>query len=176
MGTDIHAIIEIKNSSGNWVAVPEIPKAFVLRNYFIFDVLRYICKDGLPDEAKGKRYRYCEDYDFWEVDFSEGVERRYFDFGWATLKDFQDYTFKHNPYYVSVAFYDRFIELGGKFPEAMFEEYTNGNKITFSVLDEEESEELDCLLDAEKEFSRIAELYNVYSKPENIRVIFAFDC
>lgn len=176
MGVDIHAVVEIKNEEGLWEVIPEIPEAFTWRNYFLFDVLRDICNEGLPEEVVGNKYRYNEEYNYWEVDYSEDVEDRYYGFGWLTLKEFQSHVFRHNPFFVSVAFYDKFIELGGKFPEAMLEVSEDGNRIAFSVLDDDEIEELDCLLSVEKDFSKVAEMYGLDDQPENIRVVFAFDC
>lgn len=177
MGVDIHAILQIKNDKGNWETVPEIPDAFTYRNYLLFDVLRDICNAGLPDEAKGEKCRYNKDYDYWEVDFSEGCEKWYYGFGWITLSEFKESLFGRNPYFVSVAFYDMFIELGGKFPDAMIaEDYGDNTKISFDVVDEDESDEIECLFSVEREFSEAAKLYGLENSPENIRVVFAFDC
>jgi hypothetical protein len=176
MGADIHAILQVKNTSGDWMTIPEIPKIFDSRNYFLFDTLIDICNSGLPEEVKGKKYRYNENYKVWEVDFSEGCDQWYCDFGWLTLQEFKDYLFKHNPYFVSIAFYDMFIELGGKFPEAMIMEgYGDNSKVIFNVLDVDEAEDLDYLLFVESEFAEVAKNYNLENNPENIRVVFAFD-
>lgn len=143
----------------------------------LFDILSDICNDGLPKELEGTQYRYNEDWKYWEVDFTEGYKDRYYGFGWLTLKQIQHYLYRHNPYFVSVAFYDRFIELGGKFPEAMITVPSqNDYKITFEVLDEDEYDFISCLIETEREFAEVARNYNLEDYPEDIRVVFAFDC
>ena len=77
MGRDIHAILQIKDEAGIWTTIPEIPNIFRSRCYMMFDALHDIGHRGLPPEVKGEKHRYEEDWNYWEVDFSEGCEDRY---------------------------------------------------------------------------------------------------
>ena len=175
MGADIHAIFQVKNEENKWITIPGIPEAFNSRNYVLFDVLQNIRHPGLPEEVKNHKYRWNEEDNSWEVDFSNGCEQWYYGFGWITLEEFQKYVDSNNPYFVSVAFFDKFIELGGKLPKGMIPDNGYGAKVKFAILDDEESETLDNLLNVKKEFEKLADLYGI-KNPADIRVIYAFDC
>ncbi|MGN1405169.1 MAG: hypothetical protein ACI4WM_02780 [Erysipelotrichaceae bacterium] len=174
MGVDIHSTFQIRKND-SWADIPDLPDLFVYRCYAFFDILNEIKNPGLPEEVKGKKYHYDKEYDYWLADFSDGCEDWYYGFGYITYAELPSYIKHNNPYFVSFGFYEKFLELGGVFPEGMVFENGENNTIQVNIFDNDDSIGWNCLMEAKDDFAEIMEKHNIKS-PDDIRVIIAFDC
>lgn len=168
MGKDIHLLTEIRKD-GLWQPIEEIPESYDIRNYSFFSFLEEIGERGIPEELKGKKFRYNKEYDFWEYDTtSEDL----FGFAYISLNNLIKEVDKMNKVTVSEAFLEIFFELGGELPEGMSVDPDDGG-IIVDILDEYEKHTRENIIEGIKELEEIAKNYDVDIK--DIRLCFAFD-
>jgi hypothetical protein len=168
MGKDIHLLTEVKQNN-IWQPIEDIPESYDVRNYELYNFLENIGEGGIPEELKGKKFRYNKEYDFWEYDTTcEDL----FGFTYISLENLINETKKLNKVTVSEEFLELFFELGGILPEGMSLD-EDGKGVKVDVLDEYERYTRERIDEGIKELKEIANKYNV--SYNEIRLCYAFD-
>lgn len=168
MGKDIHLLTEIKKDN-KWQYIEEYPESYEIRNYCFFGILENFEMMGIPEELKGKKFRYNKQEDWWEFDFTSDD---LFHHSYVTLTQLKNYIKNANKLIVSEEFVEIFFELGGVLPKGMtFDSEEKG--IFVEIQDEYEYGTQEIIKDGIKELEDIAKKYNV--SDDNIRLVYAFD-
>lgn len=168
MGKDIHLLVEVKKDN-IWNPIEDIPESYDIRNYCFFNFLEEHGNYGIPEELKGKRFRYMAEYDFWDFDLTSDD---LFHHAYLSLSELKHYTRNLNRLSVSDEFLEVFFELGGKLPEGMvLDDEQDG--VFVEVVDSDEMHVKNILKEGIAELELIAKKYNVGS--DDIRLVYAFD-
>lgn len=168
MGKDIHLLTEIKMDD-IWVPIDKIPDNYNIRNYSFFYFLEENGNRGIPEELKDKKFRYIEEYDYWDFDLTDDC---LFHHAYLSLEELKNCFKRLNRISVSEEFIELFFGLGGKLPEGMTLD-PDGNGIYVEIEDSDEMHVKNILKDGIEELEKIAKEYGV--NEHEIRLVYAFD-